>query len=56
MESVEYEPEQFSALMFRESDYTILLFSSGKIICTGVTTFEDVTNAIDEFESQIRAV
>ena len=56
MESVEYEPEQFPALLFRGSDYTILLFSSGKVVCTGLTTCEDVASAIDEFESQIQAV
>ena len=56
MESVEYEPEQFPALLFRGTDHTILLFSSGKVVCVGLTTREDVANAIKEFESQIQTV
>ena len=56
MESIEYEPEQFPALLFRGSDHTILLFSSGKVVCVGLTTHEDVVNAIKEFESQIQTV
>lgn len=56
IESVEYEPEQFPALLFRGSDHTILLFSSGKIVCTGLTNREDIINTIDDFESQIQAV
>ena len=46
-----YEPEQFpgaiiSFLLSNESKATILLFSSGKIVCVGLKNQEDVTNAI----------
>jgi transcription initiation factor TFIID TATA-box-binding protein len=37
MENVMYEPEQFPGLIYRMSDpkTVLLLFSSGKIVCTG---------------------
>ena len=56
MESVEYEPEQFPALLFRGSDHTILLFSSGKVVCTGLTEIPDISNAIAEMASRIESV
>ncbi len=56
MESVEYEPEQFPALMYRESDHVMLVFSSGKMLCTGLTDVEAVSKAIEEMTSQIRAL
>jgi len=37
MENVMYEPEQFPGLIYRMKDpkTVLLLFSSGKIVCTG---------------------
>lgn len=56
MEQTEYEPEQFPALMYREEDYVVLVFASGKLLCTGLTDVEDVTDAIEQMESRLRAV
>jgi transcription initiation factor TFIID TATA-box-binding protein len=56
MEQTEYEPEQFPALMYREEDYVMLVFSSGKLLYTGLTDVEDVTDAIEQMESRLRAV
>lgn len=56
MEQTEYEPEQFPALMYREEDYVILVFASGKLLCTGLTDVEDVTDAIEQMESRLQAV
>jgi transcription initiation factor TFIID TATA-box-binding protein len=36
LNNVEYEPEQFPALMYRIDDASILIFSSGKIVITGL--------------------
>ena len=55
MESVEYEPEQFPALMHRGADHVMLVFSSGKLLCTGLTDLESVAEAIEEMVSQIQA-
>jgi transcription initiation factor TFIID TATA-box-binding protein len=56
MESVEYEPEQFPALMYRGQDEVILVFSSGKILCTGLTDRESTSKAINWMISQIQAL
>ena len=56
MEQTEYEPEQFPALMYREEDYVMLVFASGKLLCTGLTDVADVTDAINQMESRLRAV
>lgn len=56
MGSVEYEPEQFPALMYRESDHVMLVFSSGKMLCTGLTDVEAISKAIKEMSSKIQAL
>ncbi len=46
---VDYEPEQFPGAIFKVYDpkAALLLFNSGKIICTGAKTSADVKKAID---------
>lgn len=56
MESIEYEPEQFPALMYRGTDHVILVFSSGKLLCTGLTDLDSVSVAIGEMVSQIQTL
>jgi len=50
LENVEYEPEQFPGLVYRikEPKVVMLLFSSGKIVCTGGRTKEQVFKAVEE--------
>ena len=54
-ESVEYEPEQFPGLVYRMSDPNVafLLFSSGKIVCTGARTKKDVERAIEKLVKKL---
>lgn len=42
--NTEYNPEQFPGLVLRikEPNTTVLLFSSGKIVCTGAKSLEEV--------------
>ncbi|WP_338906419.1 transcription factor [Salinibaculum marinum] len=42
LEQVEYEPEQFPGLVYRptEFDAVVLIFGSGKMVVTGVTSVE----------------
>lgn len=54
MEQVEYEPEQFPGLMYRESDHVILIFASGKVLCTGLTNLTDVADAVDDMFDKLR--
>ena len=44
LENIEYEPEQFPGMVFRmkEPKVVILIFSTGKVICTGARNKEDV--------------
>lgn len=56
MERTEYEPEQFPALMYSDSDYVVLVFSNGKLLCTGLTDLDAVSEAIDNITERIQAV
>ena len=53
----EYEPEQFPGLIYRlkEPKTAILLFRSGKVVCTGAKSLESVKTAIDLVGKQIEA-
>jgi len=48
LEGTEYEPEQFPGLVYRVKDpkAATLIFSSGKIVCTGARTVDDVSIVI----------
>jgi transcription initiation factor TFIID TATA-box-binding protein len=48
-----YEPEQFPGLIYRmeEPKVVILLFASGKLVCTGAKKEEDVFVAVDKLHT-----
>jgi transcription initiation factor TFIID TATA-box-binding protein len=48
LDNTEYEPEQFPGLVYKlhEAKATFLLFSNGKIVCTGTKSKEQVMEAI----------
>lgn len=52
LENSEYEPESFPGLVYRLRDpkAAFLLFGSGKIICTGARTVEDIHRALEKFK------
>jgi transcription initiation factor TFIID TATA-box-binding protein len=47
--NTEYEPEQFPGLVYKlaEAKATFLLFSNGKIVCTGTKSEKEVRIALD---------
>ncbi|MFZ7138351.1 MAG: TATA-box-binding protein [archaeon] len=51
-----YEPEQFPGLIYRmdEPKVVILLFASGKLVCTGATKEEDVYAAVDSLHKTLQ--
>ncbi len=57
LEKVEYEPEQFPGLVYRLDDpkVVVLLFGSGKMVCTGAKVTEDVVRAVDKIAAELRA-
>jgi transcription initiation factor TFIID TATA-box-binding protein len=50
-----YEPEQFPGLIYRmdEPKVVILLFASGKLVCTGATKEEDVYEAVAKLHEKL---
>ncbi len=58
LENTEYEPEQFPGLVYKlmEAKATFLLFSNGKIVCTGTKSEEQVNNAIEMLLDKLKAV
>ncbi len=50
-----YEPEQFPGVIHRMVDpkTVILLFASGKIVCTGGKTEKDVYRAVNYLHSML---
>ena len=55
LENVEYEPEQFPGLVYRvkEPKAVILIFSSGRIVCVGAKSTEDVSKAIGKLSEKL---
>ena len=50
-----YEPEQFPGLIYRMDDpkVVILLFASGKLVCTGAKREEDVYEAVNKLHQKL---
>ena len=51
-----YEPEQFPGLIYRmdEPKVVILLFATGKLVCTGATKEEDVYEAVAKLHKNLK--
>ncbi len=56
MEKIEYEPEQFPGLVYRLDDpkVVLLLFGSGKLVCTGARKPEDVERAVENVTEELK--
>jgi len=57
LERVEYEPEQFPGLVYRldSPKVVMLLFGSGKLVCTGARKPEDAEIAVDKITEELKA-
>ena len=62
LQNVEYEPEQFPGLVYKlqvsktNPQATFLLFSNGKIVCTGTKSEKDVHLALDKLIENLKKV
>jgi len=58
LENVEYEPEQFPGLVYRirEPKVAMLLFGSGKIVCAGAKSIEDVSKAVEKLSEELTSL
>ena len=56
LDRVEYEPEQFPGLVLRldEPRVVVLLFGSGKLVCTGARRPGDVERAVQSITRELR--
>ena len=58
LDNTEYEPEQFPGLVYKlnEAKATFLLFSNGKIVCTGTKSEQEVHAALDKLIVNLKKV
>ena len=58
LENTEYEPEQFPGLVYKLADTraTFLLFSNGKIVCTGTRSEKKLHEAVDKLIINLQKV
>ena len=57
LENTEYEPEQFPGLVYKLDDptATFLLFSNGKLVCTGTKNRAQLDDSIVQLNKNVRA-
>ena len=60
LKNTEYEPEQFPGLVYKLADgstkATFLLFSNGKVVCTGTKSEDEVNKALDKLIKNLKKV
>ncbi|MBN1386455.1 TATA-box-binding protein [Candidatus Woesearchaeota archaeon] len=58
LENTEYEPEQFPGLVYKlaEAKATFLLFSNGKVVCTGTKSEAEVHEALKKLKENLKAI
>jgi len=56
LENTEYEPEQFPGLVYKlvEPTATFLLFSNGKLVCTGTKNKEQLEDSMRQLNKNIK--
>jgi transcription initiation factor TFIID TATA-box-binding protein len=55
--NTEYNPEQFPGLVYKlvEPTATFLLFSNGKLVCTGTKNKQQLDDSMEQLNKNIRA-
>ena len=58
LDNTEYEPEQFPGLVYKmpEAKATFLLFSNGKVVCTGTKSEEQLHVVLDKLHETLVSV
>ncbi len=58
LKNTEYEPEQFPGLVYKliDAKATFLLFSNGKVVCTGTKSEAEVHAALDKLLQNLKKV
>ncbi len=57
LENTEYEPEQFPGMVYKLDDptATFLLFSNGKLVCTGTKNLKQLDESMIQLNRNVRA-
>ena len=57
LENTEYEPEQFPGLVYKliEPTATFLLFTNGKLVCTGTKNKKQLEESMKQLNKNIKA-
>ena len=57
LDGAEYEPEQFPGLVYRVAvpKVVMLLFGSGKVVCTGAKQEADIITGVETLKKELRA-
>ena len=57
LENTEYEPEQFPGLVYKLDNptATFLLFSNGKLVCTGTKTRQQLDESMEQLIKNVKA-
>lgn len=58
LENAEYEPEQFPGLVYKlkEAKATFLLFSNGKVVCTGTKSEREMREALEKLIKNLKKI
>ncbi|PIN86145.1 TATA-box-binding protein [Candidatus Woesearchaeota archaeon CG10_big_fil_rev_8_21_14_0_10_44_13] len=58
LDNTEYEPEQFPGLVYKlaEAKATFLLFSNGKVVCTGTKSEKEVYAALEKLIDNLKKI
>ena len=58
LENSEYEPEQFPGLVYRMENPKVafLLFGSGKVVCTGGRSINDVKVSVEKLYKKLKSI
>ena len=58
LENTEYEPEQFPGLVYKldEPTATFLLFSNGKLVCTGTKNKQELEDSMKQLNKNVKEV
>ena len=57
-QEIDYQPDKFPGLIYKIEEYgaTLLLFDSGKLVCTGTKSVEDATSAIEMMKEKLSSI
>ena len=58
LRNIEYEPEQFPGLVYKieEPKASFLLFSNGKIVCTGTNSEKELNQAVSKLVENLNKI